>query len=88
MTKEDRQHQAERLYKSGLTQQAIAHMLGVSQSTIRDDLRGLVVTTKPPRPKGGRPKGGGRSRSSKRPNEVQRQASINVKPDHWETCDI
>jgi hypothetical protein len=32
------------------TMEAIATQLGVSQSTIRDDLKGLVVTTKPPRP--------------------------------------
>jgi DNA-binding CsgD family transcriptional regulator len=75
LTVEDRQRQAERLAKSGLVQEEIAQMLGVSQSTIRDDLRNfnLVGTTKlneaetrPARtarnPKGaGRPKGSGKS---------------------------
>jgi transposase len=47
---------AEKLYHQGFTQTAIATQLGVSQSTIRNDLEGLVESTKPPRPKGGRPK--------------------------------
>jgi hypothetical protein len=37
--------------------EAIATQLGVSQRQISTDLRGLEVTSKPPRPKGGRPKG-------------------------------
>jgi hypothetical protein len=56
MTAQDRKRQAERLYKSGLTQAAIAHMLGVGQKTVSRDLEGLVTVTKPARPKGGRPK--------------------------------
>lgn len=57
LTQGDRKRIAEYLYsKLEWTQVAIAEAMNVSQSTIRDDLRGLVVTTKPSRPKGGRPK--------------------------------
>lgn len=48
---------AEKLYQQGFTQEAIATQLGVSQRQISTDLQGLEVTSKPPRPKGGRPKG-------------------------------
>jgi hypothetical protein len=37
----------------------IAEALGVTQRTISEDLRGLEATSKPSRPKGGRPKGDG-----------------------------
>jgi transposase len=60
----DRKRQAEGLYRSGLTQQAIATMLGVSQTQISLDLSNLLVTNKlnhtktDTNPKGaGRPKG-------------------------------
>jgi DNA-binding NarL/FixJ family response regulator len=43
---QDRKRQAENLYKGGLTQQAIASMLGVSQRTISADLETLEVTSK------------------------------------------
>jgi transcriptional regulator with XRE-family HTH domain len=64
----DRKRQAKQLYESDLTQAAIAHMLGVSQSTIRNDLADLVDSTKSKEqpktatnPKGsGRRKGGGK----------------------------
>jgi hypothetical protein len=36
--------------------EVIATQLGVSQYTISKDLEGLLVTNKPQRPKGGRPK--------------------------------
>lgn len=62
MTPEHRKRVAEQLYlQRNMTEQQIADYLKVSQSTIRDALKGLVVTTKPARPKGGRPKGAGRS---------------------------
>lgn len=43
----------------------IAKQLGVSQQTISNDLAGLPTIGKPPRPKGGRPKG------SKTPKEAR-----------------
>jgi len=43
---QDRKRQAEHLYKNGLTQQAIASMLGVSQRTISADLETLEATSK------------------------------------------
>jgi hypothetical protein len=49
-----------------VTQQRIGVALGVSQSTIRDALAGLVVTTKPARPKGGRPKAAPKPRPAKK----------------------
>lgn len=45
----------------GFTQQQISALLGVSQRTISTYLEGLEVTSKPPRPKGGRPKGSGKT---------------------------
>jgi hypothetical protein len=45
------------LYKQGFTMEAIATQLGVSQQQISKDLGGLQLSSKPPRPKGGRPKG-------------------------------
>ena len=74
MTKEDRQRQAERLHKSGLTQMAIADMLGVSQTQISFDLSNLLVTnkSKPAKtetnPKGaGRPGGSGKQAKASKP---------------------
>lgn len=71
MTAEDRKHQAVKLYNSGLTQQAIAHMLGVSQWTISQDLRNLETPINqkpnktPTNPKGaGRPKGTKKARKN------------------------
>ena len=61
--KAQRKPLAEQLYRQGFTQEQIAAQFGVSQSTIRDDLDGLVPPTKPHRPKGGRPKGSTKPRS-------------------------
>lgn len=52
-----RQRIAEKMANQGFTQERIAKQLGVSQWTISQDLRGLEVTSKPPRPHGGRPRG-------------------------------
>jgi DNA-binding NarL/FixJ family response regulator len=64
LTREDRLRQAERLYKSGLTMQAIAGMLGVSTDTVSRDLvnfpksENQKSTKTASNPKGaGRPKG-------------------------------
>jgi transposase len=63
--KSQRKAIAERLYREGFTQEAIATQLGVSQSTIRDDLRNLVQTTKlKPAKTAGNPKGAGRPKGS------------------------
>lgn len=57
MTKEDRQKLAAYLYeKKQWTMQRIGDALNVSQRQISTDLSGLEATSKPPRPKGGRPK--------------------------------
>jgi transposase len=56
LTMEDRKRQAERLYKDGLTMEAIGRMLGVTHKTISKDLDGFVPEVQTPRPKGGRPK--------------------------------
>lgn len=53
-----RKQMAERLYCSGdWTMDRIAKALGVSQATITGDLKRVSMTNKPPRPRGGRPKG-------------------------------
>jgi predicted transcriptional regulator len=73
-TIEDRKRLAERLYKEhGMTEAQIATMLGVSQWTISNDLRGLEITSKPHRPKGGRPK------SSKPEGKHKYDASLEAK---------
>jgi transposase len=63
-----RKRTAEKMYKQGFTQEQIAKQLGVSDRTISEDLRGFEVTSKPPRPKGGRPKGS--KRENKRGKET------------------
>jgi len=92
LTAYDRKRQAEGLYQGGLTQTAIAHMLGVSQSTIRDDLAGLVVTTKPPRPKGGRPKGSGTKSETKpkstKPKPAPKPAPVKAKDDRGRVAGV
>jgi ParB-like chromosome segregation protein Spo0J len=57
-TPEERKDIAEYLYgEREWTEQRIAEALRVSQRTISRDLEGLDTMSKPPRPKGGRPKG-------------------------------
>jgi transposase len=56
-TPEERKDIAEYLYgEREWVMESIGKALGVSQATISNDLRGLSVTDKPSRPKGGRPK--------------------------------
>jgi hypothetical protein len=58
MSKEDRQRIAEHLYgEHEWTMQRIAEALKVSTRQISKDLHGFEPSSKPPRPKGGRPKG-------------------------------
>ena len=57
-TKEDRKRFAEYLYgEQEFTMSRIAEALQVSVNTIHHDLKGFFEIEKPPRPKGGRPKG-------------------------------
>lgn len=63
------------LYRLGFTQQQIAGDLGVSQWTISQDLRGLEVASKPPRPKGGRPKADG-NRQVRAPKRHYKEVEI------------
>jgi transposase len=71
---ERRREAAARLYNEGLTQQEIANKLGVSRPTISGDLQGLSIADKPPRPKGGRPKG----TKAKRPGRDKVQAEVDA----------
>lgn len=65
MTKEDRRRIAAYLYgEQKWTMQRIAEALGSGVKTISRDLEGFVIPTKPPRPKGGRPKGAARKNES------------------------
>jgi ParB-like chromosome segregation protein Spo0J len=58
MTREDRKRIAEYLYgEQEWTMERIAEALNVSARTISTDLDGFEAPSKPPRPKGGRPKG-------------------------------
>lgn len=68
---------AQQLYKQGFTQEQIATQLGVSQRTISTDLEGLEATSKPPRPKGGRPKGRRQTkpRTAPAPADAQKMAA-------------
>jgi hypothetical protein len=71
----DRKRIAKYLYgERSWTMARIGAALNVSRETITKDLQGLVIDTKPPRPKGGRPK----SRSKpERPRHI-----VNGGPDH------
>ena len=73
---QDRKRQAESLYKGGLTQQAIASMLGVSQRQISTDLGNLEVTSKLNHTKTDtNPKGAGRPKA--RPQKaVEREERV------------
>jgi hypothetical protein len=58
LTAANRKRMAERLYGTGdWTMERIATALGVGKSTVARDLQGFPTVGKPPRPKGGRPKG-------------------------------
>jgi len=81
--KAQRKSIAETLYKQGFTEEGIATQLGVSQSTVRDDLANLVVSTKlkpaktATNPKGaGRPKGSSKPRSERSPKAVEREEKV------------
>jgi len=87
LSKADRKAQrktiATKLYEQKFTEEEIAKQLGVSQSTIRDDLANLVVSTKlkpaktAANPKGaGRPKGSGKSRSERSLEQEDRAAFL------------
>jgi transposase len=76
MTREDRQRQAERLYKNGLTMEAIGRMLGVSKKTISLDLNFIVTSSNNPKPKtASNPKGAGRP---KKANKLQPERRKNT----------
>ena len=57
LTPAGRKRAAERLYATGATMERIAKAMGVNVATISRDLEGFCTVQKPPRPKGGRPKG-------------------------------
>lgn len=69
--KEQRKTKAQELYERGFTQEQIANQLHVNQSTITRDLDGLCIVHKPPRPKGGRPKGSTKPRGGPKPERRQ-----------------
>jgi hypothetical protein len=51
--------------------EVIAAQLGVNQATITRDLDSLCTVHKPPRPKGGRPKGSRKTRAAPKTDKVQ-----------------
>jgi ParB-like chromosome segregation protein Spo0J len=68
LTQGDRKRIATYLYtQQNWKQQEIADAMNVSQKQISRDLEGLDMASKPPRPKGGRPKGSGKSRGGPKP---------------------
>ena len=83
--KAERKPIAERLYKQGFTQEAIATQLGVSQYTISKDLEGLLVTNKPPRPKGGRPKRSGPKPQRQRTSQAAQDVAASLVLDQGKT---
>lgn len=73
LSKDDRRRIAEHLYgEKGWTMQRIGEALGVGQRQISRDLEGLDTMSKPPRPRGGRPRQTGR----KTADVVDRQERI------------
>jgi predicted transcriptional regulator len=78
--KAQRKSVAEKLYKQNFTMEQIATQLGVSQATISGDLEGLSTPDKPPRPKGGRPKGKA-PRSERLPKAIEREERVAVLKD-------
>jgi predicted transcriptional regulator len=71
-----RQSLARKLYERDFTQEQIAEQLGVSQTVISRDLDGLFVANKPPRPKGGRPKGSNSRRKNTGPDAAEAAKTI------------
>jgi hypothetical protein len=71
-----RQSLARKLYAQGFTMEVIATQLGVSQRQISTDLEGLEVASKPPRPKGGRPKGSNSRRKNTSPDAAEAAKAI------------
>jgi transposase len=72
----ERKRTAEKMIKQGFTQAQIAKQLGVSRETITKDLDGLVMDTKPQRPKGGRPLGKKKAKSKPRQTDAVETAII------------
>lgn len=76
MTRDDRKRIAEYLYgQREWTMEKIAEALDVSARTVSTDLEGFEATSKPPRPKGGRPKGSGK-RTGPKPERHKNPAVI------------
>jgi hypothetical protein len=68
MSQNDRRRIAEYLYtKQSWTMARIAGALNVGITTVHRDLEGFSSVEKPPRPKGGRPKGSGKPRNEPKP---------------------
>jgi hypothetical protein len=84
--KTQRKPVAERLYKQGFTMEQIATQLGVNHGTISRDLREFVhhAQIKKPAKTPGNPKGAGRPKGTRKPGVVQKQRSINAKPEDWQ----
>jgi IS30 family transposase len=72
----ERKRLAERLYRQGFTMDQIATQLKVGVATIGRDLEGFSHPEKTSRPKGGRPKGSGKSRAERHPKAVEREEKI------------
>jgi hypothetical protein len=81
LTPKDRQHIAKYLYgDKQWTMQRIGQALNVSARTVSEDLRGFEAPSKPPRPKGGRPKGSGVRRMIRRENSASFRTDRKPKP--------
>lgn len=78
-TSADRKAAAARLYSEhNMTMDAIAKALGVNQRQISRDLEGLDTMSKPPRPKGGRPKAPPKPPASKFPRAMEDAAGVEL----------
>jgi transcriptional regulator with XRE-family HTH domain len=84
--KAERKAKAHAMYREGFTQEQIAMLFGVSQSTIRDDLADLVVPTKSNRTRtASNPKGAGRPKGSTKPRggpKPERRTTTPAKEQH------
>lgn len=70
-TAEDRKALAIKLHQTeGWVQERIARIVGVSQRMVSEYLRGLEPTSKPDRPKGGRPKEGPKPAAAPKPIRI------------------